>query len=390
MISPGETLERIIPLLGKAGIDSLDDITNMDDIGIPVFSVCRKNTAKGVFGNYNGKGVTVEQAKASALMEAIERYSAELRNTDKLVIGTLEEIRTSEQPMVEPKDLILPQRIVNAVEGASIAWTRAFDLLSGNNVWVPACAVYYPYYPTVDLQLFRFHTNGIASGNTIEEAILHSIFEVVERDAWSIAESFNRANSDIILDDENSIPGTLLKHFKNNGIDVHLKDLTSDVGIPTVGASADDVKTRDPEMLTIGIGTHLNPEIAAIRALTELAQSRATHKHGLKVNTNLRRITRDMGYNRIKEANKIWYHKSQKETHITDMKDESTAYVLDDIEIVLGKLVNSGFKRVIIADLTRHELNIPTVRAIIPGMEVSSMDFEREGLRVRGEWPNDH
>lgn len=386
-VMPEETLARVMPLLEKAGMDPLQDITEMDNIGIPVYSIYRKNTAKGTFGNYNGKGATPDQAKASAVMEAMERYSAELRDTDELAIGTVSEVRGSGQPMIEPTDLILPARVMNMVESADIAWTTGFDLLSGEDVWVPACAVYYPYYPKKDLQLFRFHTNGIASGNTIEEAILHSMFEVIERDAWSIAESFDRTNADIIIDDEDSIPGKLLKSFRDNGVEIHLKDLTSDVGVPTIGASADDVATKDPELLTIGVGTHLNPEIAAVRALTEVAQSRTTHKHGLKVNAELQKVTRDMGYEKIKQANRMWYSDSKKSIRLSEMKDGSTEYVLDDIEVVLGRLVDAGFERVVIADLTRDDVKVPTVRSIIPGMEVSTMDSEREGLRAWGRWP---
>ena len=386
-VLPEETLKRAIPLLEKAGMDPLEDITDRDNLGIPVYSVYRKKTAKGTFGNYNGKGATPEQAKASAVMEALERYSAELRESDEIAYGTLQQMRDSGMPYVEPVDLILPARVLGMVESAEIAWTVCYDIMRGEDVWVPACAVFYPYYPDGDLQLFRFHTNGIAAGNTIEEAILHAMFEVIERDAWSIAESFNRTNADVIIDDGDSVPAKLLENFRNAGIEIRLKDLTTDVGVTTIGASSDDVRTKDPEMLDIGVGTHLNPEIAAIRALTEVAQSRTTHKHGLKVNAELQKRTREMGYDRVKEANALWYRDSKRKVRLSDMKDEATDYVLDDIEVVLGKLMDAGFDRVIIADLTRPEIDVPTVRAIIPGMEVSTMDSEREGLRSWGRWP---
>ena len=383
-VLPEETLERAIPLLEKAGMDPLEDITDRDNLGIPVYSVYRKKTAKGTFGNYNGKGATPEQAKASAVMEALERYSAEMRESDEIAYGTMQQMRDSGMPFVEPADLILPARVMGMVESAEIAWTVCYDILRGEDVWVPACAVFYPYYPDGDLQLFRFHTNGIAAGNTIEEAILHAMFEVIERDAWSIAESFNRTNADVIIDDDDSVPAMLLKKFEEAGIKIRLKDLTTDVGVTTIGASSDDIRTKDPEMLDIGVGTHLNPEIAAIRALTEVAQSRTTHKHGLKVNAELQKKTREMGYEKVKEANALWFNDSKKSIKLNEMNDEATDYVLDDIEKVLGKLMDAGFDRVIIADLTRPEIGVPAVRVIIPGMEVSTMDSEREGLRVWG------
>lgn len=192
---------------------------------------------------------------------------------------------------------------------------------------------------------------------------------------------------DVIVDDDDSVPAQLIAKFADQGIEIHLKDLTSDIGIPTIGAAADDVRTKDSEMLTIGVGTHLNPEIAAIRAITEVAQSRATHKHGAKINAQLQKVTQDMGYERIKEVNRMWFGESKRKIRLSEIPDRSTPYVLDDIEVVLGSLMNAGFESVIAVDLTRPELNVPVVRMIVPGLEVSTMDPEREGGRLRGMWP---
>ncbi len=385
-VPPEETLARVLPLLGMAGMGEPEDIT--DDIGIPVFSIDRQVTALGVPKYYNGKGVTREQAMASAVMESIERYSAEMRDDDEVVFGTYEqayEIMTT----VNPVDLILPIWALDRLQGAEIAWTTGYDLFRGEDVWVPACEVFYPYKPDTDLQLYKFHTNGLAAGNTMEEAVLHAMFELIERDAWSIAEYHNIPAPEVIVDPD-SVPGKLIAKFAEKGVIIHLKDLTSDIGVATIGAAADDVSTKDPEMLSIGVGTHLNPEIAAIRAITEVAQSRATHKDGKKINAKLQRITNQMGYDRIKEMNRVWYGESDKRIRLSDMPDQATDDVLDDIEVVLGRLVEAGFDNVIACDLTRPELNVPVVRMIIPNMEVWTMDGEREGRRVKGMWPPEY
>ncbi|MBE6525777.1 MAG: YcaO-related McrA-glycine thioamidation protein [Thermoplasmata archaeon] len=385
-VLPEDTLKRAIPLLEKAGMKPLEDITEMDNIGIPVFSIYRDSTAKGTFGNYNGKGATKEQAMASAVMEALERYSAEVREDDEIIYGTYEQAKANGLT-VNPYDLILPMNVLNYVQDAQIAWTEGFEMFRGESVWVPACEAFYPYYPDGDLQLYRFHTNGLAAGNTMEEAILHALFELIERDAWSIAEFNEYANADIEIDDENSVAWKLLKQFEENGVEIHLKDLTSDIGIPTIGAAADDVRTKDPELLTIGVGTHLNPEIACIRALTEVAQSRTTHKHGIKINAQLQKKTQDMGYEKIKKINRMWYSDSKNRKKLSEMVNEATDYVLDDIEIVLGRLMDRGFDMVVAVDLTREEIGVPVVRMVVPGLEVYTMDANREGNRLYGRWP---
>jgi len=383
-IPPEKTLERVLPILPKIGICDPEDITPLDNIGIPVFAVDRPGASKGAVKNYNGKGPTPEQAKASAAMEAIERYSAEQRETDEIVYGTLEQAMDAGLA-VDPIDLILPHRTLDIYNTAEIAWVRGFEMFRGSQIWIPACAVFHPYFPEDDLQLFRYHTNGIASGNTIEEAILHALFELIERDAWSIAEDRGRAFADVIVE-EDSLPWKLMKKMEDKGIKVHLKDLTHDISVPTIGAAADDTVTKDPELLTIGVGTHLSPEIAAVRAITEVAQSRTTHKHGVKGNARLLKIANEMGYEKVKEVNRVWYSTLEKKIRLKDMEDLSTPYVLDDIEVVLGKLVDAGFDMVIVSDLTRPETGIPVVRMTVPGLEVSTMDPEREGARLRGMW----
>lgn len=385
IMSPEDTLERTLPLLDKAGIMSPEDITGVDRVGIPVFSIARPDAADGAVSSYNGKGATYEQARASAVMEAMERYSAEMRDSDDLVYGTYDQAKDIGLA-VDPADLILPMDRLSYYRNSEIAWCEGWEMFRGEKIWVPACAVYHPYVPDGDLQLFRYNTNGLASGNTVEEAILHATFEVIERDAWSIAEDKNVANADVVVE-PGSVPGRLLEAFREQGVEIMLKDITTDVGVTTIGAASDDIRTEDPEMLTIGVGTHLDPEIAAVRAITEVAQSRATHKQGVKVNAKIQNATRQMGYDKIKKINRLWYSELDRKIELGDMEDESTDYVLDDIEVVLDKIMNAGFDMVIASDLTRPEVNVPVVRMIIPGMECSTMDPDRVGFRLNGNWP---
>ena len=77
-VSPEETLARVEKLLPAAGITRVADITNLDRIGIPVFSSIRPTAGLGAVSVYNGKGATPAEAKVSAMMEGIERFSAEV------------------------------------------------------------------------------------------------------------------------------------------------------------------------------------------------------------------------------------------------------------------------------------------------------------------------
>ena len=88
--------------------------------------------------------------------------------------------------LINPADLILPGRLSSDTK---IEWYPSWDVLNDEEVLVPANAIFHPYRPQQGRwQLFRSNTNGLASGNVIEEAIFHGLMEVVERDAVSIAE----------------------------------------------------------------------------------------------------------------------------------------------------------------------------------------------------------
>jgi YcaO-like protein with predicted kinase domain len=70
-----ETLDKVVPLSKKIGVTRLADITDMDVLRIPNYSAVLPGTEDYIWV-YSGKGQTREHAKASALMESIERYSA--------------------------------------------------------------------------------------------------------------------------------------------------------------------------------------------------------------------------------------------------------------------------------------------------------------------------
>src|SRR5512133_467650 len=99
-----KTLARIEPLVPVAGITRVADITSLDRIGIPVFSCIRPTADDGAITVYNGKGATVEESRISAIMEGIERYSAEAHDRD-IRTALFQELKGRE-PVIDPHDLI--------------------------------------------------------------------------------------------------------------------------------------------------------------------------------------------------------------------------------------------------------------------------------------------
>ncbi len=207
---------------------------------------------------------------------------------------------------------------------------------------------------------------------------------MVERDAWSIFEALHQPKMEVNCENtENPLIRGVLDKFHKAGVDIKLVDLTADVKIPTMAAVSDDTVLKDPALLTLGVGTHLDPEIAAIRALTEVAQSRATQIHGTREDTTRAVFMRKAGYQRMKRINKHWFGESKGVVEISDIENMSKKSFKEDIETSLKLLSDCGFDQVLFTDLTRPEIDIPVVRVVIPGMEVYSVDVERVGKRLR-------
>ena len=85
-------------------------------------------------------------------------------------------------------------------------------------MWVPASAVFHPYVSRLDLALFRTSTNGLASGNNLEEAVLHGLLEVVERDAWSLAEGRRKIQGDVVVPESGPVR-ELVDMFTSKGVE---------------------------------------------------------------------------------------------------------------------------------------------------------------------------
>ncbi|MDP1552938.1 MAG: YcaO-related McrA-glycine thioamidation protein [Methanobacteriaceae archaeon] len=379
-INPSQTISKVENKLKKAGVTRVTEITHLDRIGIPVYSAIRPSAQDGAVSIYAGKGATKNQAKASAMMEAFERYSAEKQSIDqdKIIKGTFNEMENA----LKPSSLILPRRLQKNPEETRLEWIESINIKTEEKILIPANAVYHPYQTDEESHIFKSNTNGLASGNIIEEAVFHGMTEVIERDAWSLFETYKKRVEINASQSDNSIITDILKRFHDVGIDIKLIDLTADISVHTVAAVADDTVLKDPALLTMGVGTHLDPEIAVIRALTEVAQSRATQIHGTREDTVRATFMRKAGYERMKRINSHWFGETEQSINIKSMKNRCSSSFKKDIEITIKQLQKCGIEDVLFVDLTRKEVGIPVARIIIPGLEVMAIDPDRIGDRV--------
>ncbi len=386
VLDPETTLANTTKLLPKIGVTRIANITDLDRVGIPVFSAIRPSAAAGAISIYSGKGATETNARISAIMESFERCLAEqpevsinLSGVDletERVTDTYESISES-APALYPDALLLPQPFAGQT---SIEWVMGHDIMNDVEVFVPANAVFHPYNPVNGNQLFRSNTNGLASGNTIEEAVLHGLLEVIERDALSIAEYTRNPGKEIALSESDGLNYELKRKMEEAGINVKLWLLDSDVDIPTVVTALDDTVLKDPALLVMGAGSHLSPEIAVTRALTEAAQSRVVQIHGAREDTDRERVVRTFGYDHMRKMNSYWYEELE-QVQMDELENISSDTPASNIKTVLERLdgIADG---AIIVNLSRG-VEVPVVRAIIPLFELFTLDRERKGERIK-------
>ena len=383
VIAPKKTIEINEDKLKIAGITRIADITDLDRIGLPIYTAIRPTAEDGAISIYGGKGITKDHAKASAMMEGFERYSADKQDCDEVIVANINEI-SEKGDYIDPISLNLPKDFRKEnLEAMQLEWSLAKDIISDEEFYIPTNAIYHPYLHDNNVQsLFKSNTNGLASGNVLEEAILHGMLEVIERDAWSIFELTHKNYAQIDLDSiESETVNDIIEKFESKGIKIKLMDFTADVKIPTIAASADDTVTKDAGLLTLGMGTHLDPEVAILRALTEVAQSRATQINGAREDTVRADFAREAGYERMKRINKFYFKDEEEKIKLSDIENKSTSSITKDIEIVKNELMANDIEKILYVDLTRPELDVSVVRVIIPEMELFALDPSRAGYR---------
>ena len=375
-LTPVETLRRVEAVVDKVGITGIEDITGRDKLNIPVYLAYRPGTEAGAAPVHTGKGLTGDQARVSVLMEAIERYSAEIKEEDRAKFRFESYKEGNSENKVEPSSLIL-SALSKVTPDSKIEWCEGYDLMAEEEVLLPANAVYHPYTTTRGGRLFRSDSNGIASGNNLEEAIFHGMMEVIERDALSYAEIKKDAGKRIAIEEDDGLIYELKERFNSRGIETHFWYIPTDVGFPTVVLALDSPE-KDANLLVYGAGTHSDPRIAAIRAITEAAQSR------------LMRIVKGSGitpvdYDTVKRMNRHWFETKDGDkdaVRLSELPYLATDTIDGDIKIALERL-RAIEKRVLVVDLTREEIGIPVVRVVIPGFEVYARNPERLGHRYR-------
>jgi ribosomal protein S12 methylthiotransferase accessory factor len=357
--SPEETLRRIQPLLAPLHITRVADVTHLDNLGIPVMQAIRPNSRN--LSVSQGKGSTKALATVSALMEAIELWHAEEPD-----ISTIWERVGTMQPRLpytlSDLELTNPHMLHDALP---LEWFPASIIGTAEETFVPAEYIRLNFTMRQIWQLPMFHvtSNGLASGNTREEAILHGLYEVIERDVLAGARLGTCRSMRI---DPTSVDGSasapVLERFWQADATVGIYGLLHPTGIACF-----EVHLSSPSYPTVikGSGCHLNRDIALSRALTEAAQVR------LSVISGARDDIQPRAYTEIQQmytATPINAQAGMGDFH--GIVSVENADLFADLNGVLARLRTIGSCPPLVVDLTRSEFALPVVHVVIPNFRM--------------------
>lgn len=371
---PADTIGKIRPHMARMGITRVANVTGLDRLGVPVVMVTRPNARSVAVSQ--GKGLDLESARASALMESVETWHAEHIDLP-VVYGTYASLCQT-KPMTDPWKL--PQvQDSNYDETTRVLWIKGTCLIEKQDVWLPFEMVHTDY--TVPLPpghgCFHCSTNGLASGNHVLEAQCHAICEVIERDATTLLHHLTVTDRDNRRLDNDSVDDNechkILARFKDEGLNMAVWDATTDTGVPAFYGLLINHDNSSPQHIGAGAGCHPNKAIALSRTLTEAAQTRLTYISGARDDL-LTKEYDDEGLQAKHHAAASFIGNGKPTRLYSDISQFNSTSVDDDRDWLIGRLKSVGIDQVICVDLTKPEIGINVVRVVIPGLEAPHDD----------------
>lgn len=352
-----QTLERMKPWLKAAGITRLAEITGLDRTGIPVAQSIRPDSMSVCVDS--GKGYTTEAALCSAMMESFERHVAE-----SFAINSFFE-KGSNLKDTETRLPMIKGGFYNP--HIPIEWTDMFGLRTKQRKLVPASSVRLeqsqPVFP-VFKSSFGSTTNGLSSGNTLNEAITGGLYEVIERDQVSTAFTKDirarRVDLDTVKDE---VVGLIISRLRENGVLPVLLDVTQDIGVPTYIGYTFDIEGGTG--VHKGYSSHLNPGVAQARALCEAVQSRVVYLSGSRDDISHEKFTKSRTVDAA-SALKTFYEFDTVDANLYE--DCSTNSFTADIVVLLHKLEKAKLPEPLIK-VFKHPYPCSVVRVTIPTAE---------------------
>lgn len=360
-VSPSDTVRTAKERLEAAKGELFSRTMRIDSgrLDIPVYlsilgpdGVALTGTAKQM-----GKGPTPEQAEASAIMELVERVSffsfigeqrGFLRAAARELGGDYLDFDHLALSVGDSgPDLFMGAHIY---ERARLDFVPCLGLADRRETMIP-----FTWFYLIN------EFNGPAAGNTLEEAALQALCEVVERHVGTLVSRHNLNTPGIDPKSVDPVSGELLEKFGRAGVRVFLRDFSLDTGVPTVGVLAYDPATFPEESeIVFTAGTASSPAQACIRALTEVAQLAGDFMNKTTYKPTLPK------YTTIEDAEYLTREPFTRK--LKDLPDIGADDFLDELENCAAAAARAGLRPYLV-ETTHPEIGVPACYVIIPGAQ---------------------
>lgn len=350
----------------QLGITRVASVTALDRIGIPVYLATRPNSC--TLAVTQGKGIDDDSARASAIMEAAEQAIAE-RPRVSVVTTSTHDLAGSGESFVRPARFL--RRGAGAPgERENLDWIEGYDLLEEETCWVPLDAV------ALDFTRWRKHpfwqsSDGLASGNVLLEAVVHGLCERVERDAsalWSFCRQVQILARCVDTEEfEDGMLSALASQVSTAGLVLRMFDITSDIGIPTYFAVISENRPEGEVWrhfdMSRGTGCHPVGARAAIRAVTEAAQSRLTAISGARDD-----FLPEMYVAHLRPDLHVFRNaKTGARKPTLGRRDRNKPG--DHLAFMLGQLKGRGIRSAVIVPLGGEGMGFSVAKVVVPDLE---------------------
>ena len=336
----------------------------------------------------SGKGSTAEQAEASALCEAIERYSGVYHGDEIRRRARFEDFAAGEA--IHPNEVMLysdrqyeraaeinalglrfnyvTQRFDPTVE---MDWTPAWSLTAGRHRWLPTALLYFSTPSEGGKVYCGPDSNGCAAGNTLEEAILQGFYELAERDAFACW-WYNRLSlPEVELEGfGDAYLSRAREYYASFNRELWVLDATNDLGVPAFVAVSRRVD-KEAEDILLAAGAHGDPCIAALRAVCELNQDLSL----------VRDVDADGRGYLLDDPESLWWWRTAKLSEhgylapasgaakrgAGDYAAPATSDLREDVERCRALVEGLGLEFLVL-DQTRPDVGMPVAKTIVPGL----------------------
>ena len=231
-------------------------------------------------------------------------------------------------------------------------WVAAWSLTHERRVWLPAAYCFYAHAQQTDATFCVANSTGCATGRTFNEAVVRSLYELVERDTCAIwwYNRLPRPEIDVFSYGDQFFSATA-NALRDHGRTLKVFDLTHDLGIAVVVAVS--WRISDTMGLRLGLGAHPDPEIAATQALGELNQL-------VFANDEATAYEAVPPHLRSSSSKQLLASSQESREPLRHSDGES-------LEVCLDQLRARGLEMIVL-DQTKPKSDIHVARAVVPGL----------------------